>query len=131
VSNDSHIVLYYLKDWFSPMGRVYMTLDAMGLGPQTSVLDGSMPAWQAEGRDLTTEAPRIMPGKLDPCPQSDVIASLDYVKNNLHTAGVRIVDARDPKVYSVENERAGVSAGHIEGAANVYYNNLHSSMEPS
>jgi 3-mercaptopyruvate sulfurtransferase SseA len=64
-------------------------------------------------------------------PQSDVIAGLDYVKNNLHTAGVRIVDARDPKVYSGENERAGVSAGHIEGAANVYYDNLHSSMEPS
>jgi thiosulfate/3-mercaptopyruvate sulfurtransferase len=125
VSNDSRVVLYWLKDWWSPTGRVYLTLDAMGLGPQTSVLDGGMPGWVAEKRELTTgPAPAPAPGKITPCAQSDVIAPLDYVKSNLHTSGVRIVDARDPKVYSGENERAGISAGHIEGAANVYYNDL-------
>lgn len=125
VSNDSHIILYFLTDWWSPTGRVYMTLDAMGLGAQTSILDGSLPAWKAENRALATGAsPARDAGKLEPCAQSDVIANLDYVKSNLHASGVRIVDARDPKVYSGEMERAGVSAGHIEGAANVYYNDL-------
>ena len=125
VGNDSRVVLYWLKDWWSPTGRVFLTLDAMGLGAQTSVLNGGMPAWQAEKRTVTTgPAPVPAPGKLAPCAQDDVIARLDYVKSNLHTPGVRIVDARDPKVYSGENERAGVSAGHIEGAANVFYNSL-------
>jgi thiosulfate/3-mercaptopyruvate sulfurtransferase len=125
VSNDSRVVLYWMKDWWSPTGRVYLTLDAMGLGRQTSVLDGGMPTWVAEKREVATgSAPAPAPGKLTPCAQDDVIAQLDYVKSNLHTSGVRIVDARDPKVYSGENERAGISAGHIEGAANVYYNDL-------
>jgi len=125
VSNDSRVVLYYLKDWWSPTGRIYLTLDAMGLGPQTSVLNGSLPAWKGENRTLAKGAEKLpAPGKLQPCAQNDVIANLDYVKSNLHTPGVRIVDARDPKVYSGENERAGTSAGHIEGAANVYYNDM-------
>ena len=125
VGNDSRIVLYYLKDWWSPTGRVYMTLDAMGLGAQTSVLDGGMSAWQADSRALATgPAKAPAPGKLTPCAQSDVIANLDYVKSHLHSSNVRIVDARDPKVYSGEQERAGINAGHIEGAANVYYNDL-------
>ena len=38
--------------------------------------------------------------------------------------GHAIVDARDPKVYSGESERSGIMAGHIEGAANHFYNNL-------
>src|ERR1700689_633475 len=43
VTNDSHIILYQAKDWFSPTARVYLTLDAMGLGAHTSVLDGGFP----------------------------------------------------------------------------------------
>ena len=125
VSNDSRIVIYYLKDWWSPAARVYLTLDAMGMAPQTSILNGAMPAWKAENRAVATgDAPAPAPGKLTPCAQDDVIAKLDYVKEHLHSPGVRIVDARDPRVYSGENERAGISAGHIEGAANVYYNDL-------
>jgi thiosulfate/3-mercaptopyruvate sulfurtransferase len=125
VSNDSRVVLYFLKDWWSPLGRIYMTLDAMGLGAQTSVLDGGMPVWKSDGRTLATgAAARPAPGKLTPCAQSDVIAGLDYVKANLHTAGVRIVDARSPEVYRGEMERAGISNGHIEGATNIYYNDL-------
>ena len=124
VSNDSRIILYYLKDWWSPAGRVYMTLDAMGMGAQTSLLDGHFNAWKTQGRPVATTAAKIKPGKLTPCPQPDVIAGLDYVKTHLHSPGVRIVDARDPKVYSGENERAGISAGHLAGAANIYYNDL-------
>jgi len=124
VSSDSRIILYYLTDWFSPTGRVYMTLDAAGLGAQTSMLDGSFPTWKAENRAVSTEVPKVKPGKLELCAQNDVVADLDYVKTHLHAQGVRIVDARDPKVYSGEMERSGIMAGHIEGAANVYYNNL-------
>ncbi len=125
VNTNSRIVLYYnTKNWFSQTGRVFMTLDAMGLGSQTSLLDGSFLTWKEEGRAVSTETPKITPGKLEPCPQTDVIADLDYVKTHLHSPGVRIVDARAPQVYSGEDSRSGISTGHIEGAANIYYNNL-------
>src|SRR3954468_7758989 len=32
VSNDSRVILYMTKDYISPTTRVYLTLDAMGLG---------------------------------------------------------------------------------------------------
>src|SRR5215467_11664421 len=56
VSNDSHVVLYWLKDWWSPTGRVYLTLDAMGLGSQTSILDGGFLEWKAASRPVATGA---------------------------------------------------------------------------
>src|SRR5437773_5633457 len=124
VSNDSRVVVYRLNDWLTPSARTLMTLDAMGLGAQASMLDGNLAVWTAEGRPATTEVPTVKPGKLEPCPQSDVIADLEFVKNNLHKSGVRILDARSPDVYSGANARTGMPAGHIEGAGNVFYDSL-------
>jgi thiosulfate/3-mercaptopyruvate sulfurtransferase len=124
VSNDSRVVVYRLKDWLTQSARIVMTLDAMGLGANAALLDGSLATWNAEGRATSQEAPVVKAGTLTPCPQSDVIADLDFVKANLHQAGVRILDARDPKVYSGETARAGMVPGHIQGAGNVYYDGL-------
>jgi thiosulfate/3-mercaptopyruvate sulfurtransferase len=124
VSNDSRVVVYRLKDWLTQSARVVMTLDAMGLGANAALLDGSLATWKAAGRATSQEAPVVTAGKLTPCPRSDVIADLDFVKANLHQAGVRILDARDPKFYSGETARAGMVSGHIQGAGNVYYNEL-------
>ena len=62
----------------------------------------------------------MKPGKLAPCPQNDVIADLDFVKANLYQAGVRFLDARDPKVYSGETSRPGLAPGHIQGRATCF-----------
>ena len=124
VSNDSRVVVYRLKDWLTPAARVVLTLDAMGLGANAAMLDGSLATWKEEGGATSQEAPVVKAGKLTPCPQSDVIADLDFVKANLHRAGVRILDARDPKVYSGETARAGLIPGHIQGAGNVHYDGL-------
>ncbi len=124
VSNDSRVVVYRLKDWVTQSARVVMTLDAMGLGRNAAMLDGSLATWKEEGRATSQEAPSVKPGKLTPCPQSDVITDLAFVKSNLHQPGVRILDARDPKVYSGEIARAGMPAGHIQGAGNVFWSGL-------
>src|SRR6476469_5790479 len=39
VSDNSRIVLYFGKDWVTPTARVFMTLDYLGVGHQTSILD--------------------------------------------------------------------------------------------
>ena len=124
VDNDSRVVVYRLKDWLTPAARVILTLDAMGLGKNAAMLDGSLAIWKEEGRATSKETPTVKPGKLTPCPQNDVIADLDFVKANLHQAGVRILDARDPKVYSGETARSGLVPGHIQGAGNVHYDSL-------
>jgi len=124
VTNDSHIVLYFSKDMVSPTTRVFLTLDAIGLAPQTSILDGGFPAWQSEGRPVAKEARLVIRGKLEPCPQNDVIAGLDYVRANLHHSGVAIVDARDLEYYTGASHAAGQRAGHIPGARGLTYSTL-------
>jgi len=124
VANDSRVVVYRITDSLTPAARIVLTLDAMGLGPNASLLDGNLATWKQEGHPVTTEIPSVAPAKLTPCPQEDVITDLNFVKSNLHQSGVRILDARDPKVYSAETARPPMPAGHIEGAGNVHYDSL-------
>jgi thiosulfate/3-mercaptopyruvate sulfurtransferase len=122
VSNDSHIVIYRIKDnALTQAARVFLTLDAMGLGSNAALLDGSLATWISENRAFTDEVATPKAGKLEPCAQNDVIADLSFVKENLHKAGVRILDARSADFFSGAATRPGVKPGHIEGAGNLYY----------
>src|SRR5260370_29508632 len=47
VSNRSHIILYFGTNWVSPTTRVYWTLDYLGLGDRTSILNGGLVCWAA------------------------------------------------------------------------------------
>jgi thiosulfate/3-mercaptopyruvate sulfurtransferase len=121
VSNASRVVLYMTKDFISPTTRVYLTLDAMGLGGQTSLLDGGFPAWQKGGRPVTTFVRAPKTAKLEPCAQSDVIAKIEAVQASLGKSGVRVVDARTPNFYSGETPGRNMRPGHIPGAASLPY----------
>jgi thiosulfate/3-mercaptopyruvate sulfurtransferase len=122
--NDSHIVLYVSKGINAAMTRVYLTLDTMGLGAHTSVLNGGFSSWQSEGRAESTEVRPVKRGKLQLCPQSDTIVDAAYVRANLHRAGVDIVDARDPQYYTGASAAPGKRAGHIPGAGNLTFSTL-------
>jgi thiosulfate/3-mercaptopyruvate sulfurtransferase len=132
VSDDSRVVLYMTKDQATQTARLYLTLDAMGFGARTSILDGGFPAWQAEGRPVTSEVPAITPGKLTPCRQTDVIASFDYVRTHLGSTEMRLVDARDTQYY-IGATASRNRAGHIPGAASIPFSSLldeHGKMKP-
>jgi thiosulfate/3-mercaptopyruvate sulfurtransferase len=125
VTNDSHIVLYYAEaHMVASAARVYMTLDAMGLGAHASLLDGGYELWQSEGRPVTTDVRAITTGTLDICPRSDVVVEVNYVKSNLNHAGVHIVDARLPQYYTGAEKPDGQRLGHIPGASNIPYASL-------
>jgi thiosulfate/3-mercaptopyruvate sulfurtransferase len=130
VSNGSRIVLYMASpNALSITTRVYLTLDAMGLGAQTSILDGGLQGWKSESRPVTTEVRTVTPGKLEICPQSDVIASADWVHSNVQKPGAKIIDARTANFYSGEasgqnHNGSAQRAGHIPGAGNIPFSSL-------
>lgn len=121
VTNDSRIVIYQAKDSFTAVARVYMTLDAMGLGAQTSVLDGGFLQWKKEGRAVSTETRAVTAGIVTPCPRGDVITDISYVSANLHHPGVAIVDARLSEYYTGKTQPEKQRRGHIPGAGNLPY----------
>jgi len=126
ITNESRIILYQPSDWFSPTARVYLTLDAMGLGRQTSVLDGGFLLWSKEGRPVTKEEPPApQPGTITPCPMNDVITEIEDVKANVRHAGVAIIDARDAEYYTGKTSPGdGQRRGHIPGAGSLPFTTL-------
>lgn len=122
VTNDSHVVLYKIANGTSQTARVWLTLDAMGLGAHTSILDGGFPIWQKEGRPISTEARAVKRGKLEPCAQNDVITDLAFVRSNLHHPGVDIIDARARDFYT--GAKTDKRKGHIPGSTSLPFEDL-------
>jgi len=124
VSGNSRVIICFLANYVSPATRVYFTLDYLGLGGQTSMLDGGFEAWKAEGRAVSTEAPQVTRGSITPHPRPDLIVDAAWLSSNLNKPKIAIVDARTPEFYSGASAGRMPRAGHIPGAVNVPFNTL-------
>lgn len=83
-----------------------------------AVLDGGLPAWQAAGLPLDSDAPRTMPGDLRiGNPLVRHVETRD-VEANLASHARLVVDARAPERYRGEVEPLDPVAGHIPHAVN-------------
>ncbi|GAB2889192.1 sulfurtransferase [Uliginosibacterium flavum] len=84
-----------------------------------AVLDGGLPAWLAQGAELSTEAPANRPiGDLQLLTTAVGTVSADEVLANLATQSRLVVDARGPDRFRGENETLDPVGGHIPGARN-------------
>jgi thiosulfate/3-mercaptopyruvate sulfurtransferase len=124
VSDGSRVVLYWGKGWYSPTTRVFLTLDYMGLGDRTSILDGGLAAWKASGGAVTTDVAPVARGTLTVIPRSDVVVGANAVRAAIRDPRVAIIDARDRRFYTGEATGMHAREGHIPGAANIPFNTL-------
>ena len=124
VSDNSRIVVYFSKDWVTPTARVFMTLDYLGLGDRTSILDGGLPAWRAENRPITTEENIPTMGSVTPRPNTKLVVDAEWVKANLNKPGIVILDARASKFYTGEEVGRMPRGGHIPSARNIPFSSL-------
>ncbi len=124
VTDKSRIVVYFGKDWVSPTARVFFTLDYLGLGERTSILDGGLPAWRKEGRQVTAEVRQPKPGHFSPRTNPKLVVDAAWVKAHLNQPGVIILDARASKFYSGAEAGQMPRGGHIPGAKNIPFSSL-------
>jgi thiosulfate/3-mercaptopyruvate sulfurtransferase len=124
ISDNSRIVVY-----FGPAAavqsttRIVLTLDYLGLGDRTSLLNGGLAAWVRAGKPVTKEAARVTPGVLTARPTKPVVVDAEFVKSVVSRPNHKLVDARAPVFYS------GVSptfekSGHIPGAINIPFTDV-------
>ena len=123
ISDSSQIVLYFSKDWVTPTARVFFTLDYLGLGDRTSILDGGLPEWRLKG-PVTTEVIEPKPGKISTRPNPKLVVDANWVSANLNKPGVIILDARARQFYTGEQVGRMPRGGHIPGARNIPFSNL-------
>lgn len=124
VTDKSRIVIYFGKDWVTPTARVFLTLDYLGLGDRTSILDGGLPAWQAEGRPVTAEVRQAKPGNFTPKPNAKLVVDAAWVGANLNKPGVAILDARLPQFYTGVEKGQMPRGGHIPNAKSIPFSKL-------
>jgi thiosulfate/3-mercaptopyruvate sulfurtransferase len=121
VSNRSHVILYFGTNWVSPTTRVYWTLDYLGLGDRTSILNGGLVAWEAGHHAVTTETRQPAKGSITPAPRKEIVADASWVSSHLNKAGVTIIDARTHEFYNGSQSDGNPRSGHIPGATNLSY----------
>jgi|SRR5687768_3171383 len=127
VSDNSRVVVY--APTVSTMAaRVFMTLDYLGLGDRAAVLDGGFNAWKAEGREVSTEVPKVVKGKFTPRVRAEAVVNAEGVKASIDKPGVRILDARTPDFYGATTTGPAAGGyprpGHIQSALNIPFTTL-------
>ncbi len=120
VTDGSRIVLYWSRDWYSPTTRVFLTLDYLGLGDRTSILDGGFDAWRATGGAVTTtQTSPASRGVLTLRPRADVMVNASTVRESIGDGRVAIIDARDERFFTGKAQGMHVREGHVPTARNL------------
>lgn len=121
VSSDSRVVLYGAGH---VPARIYMTLDYLGLGDRTSVVDGGLVAWKSAGHGTSDTPAQYAAGTFEADLQDDVLVDLEWVRSHLDDSGTAVIDARPEIEYTGERPGEGLKPGHIPGAYNLYWEDL-------
>jgi len=126
ISDRSHVVVYYSKDWLSPATRVVFTLLYAGID-RVSMLDGGLEAWKAAGRSVTAALPAAAPGHLSALKVRPLVVDAEFVRAHSNTPGYAVVDARASAFYDGSQQggpRDRRKAGHIPGARSVPFSDM-------
>jgi len=121
VTNRSHIILYFGTNWVTPTTRVYWTLDYLGLGDRTSILNGGLVAWQATHHPVSTETKQPAKGSLTPALRKEIVADAAWISSHLNQPAVIVIDARTHEFYNGSQSDGSPRSGHIPGAFNLSY----------
>ena len=124
VSDDSVIVVYAGDGTpLQSATRIVFTLDYLGLGAQTSLLNGGLASWQRAGRPTTSAAPTVSPGRLSARPVSPVVVDAAFVQSVATRPRHVLVDARAPVFYNGTEPTFG-KRGHIPKAVNIPFSSI-------
>jgi len=114
---DDHIVVYD-KDGLIA-GFMAMVLEYVG-AKNVSILKGGIEGWEHAGYHLTKEATKPTPKNFNGQARPELIVNNDYVKNNLDSQDVVIVDVRDiAQAKGLAKHSQAARPGRIPGSVNL------------
>jgi thiosulfate/3-mercaptopyruvate sulfurtransferase len=122
---DGHQVVIYDGAGIFSAPRVWWTFRLMGK-VDVAVLDGGLPKWRAEGRELDDMPPMVRDRHMTTQRQNQLVKDVTQVAHasKLHLA--EIIDARPAARFrgDAPEPRAGLRAGHIPNSKNLPYADL-------
>lgn len=119
---DGHQVVIYDGSGLFSAARVWWTFRLMGK-TDVAVLDGGLPKWRAEGREIEDLPPVIKDRHMTVSRQNQLVKDVTQVAHSAKLGEAVIVDARAAARFAGEapEPRPGLRAGHIPGARNLPY----------
>ena len=120
INDDSQVIAYDAQGGMFA-ARLWWMLRWIG-HDAVAVLDGGLPAWQAAGQPVVTDAPAPRArGSISARPALVTTVDVAAVLHNVEHGGKTIVDARAPDRFRGENETIDPVGGHIPGAKNRFF----------
>lgn len=122
---DGHQVVVYDGMGLFSAARVWWTFRLMGK-TDIAVLDGGLPKWIAEGREIEDMPPVIKDRHMTVSRQAHLVKDVTQVAHSAKLGEAVIVDARAAARFegSAPEPRAGLRSGHIPGARSLPYTDL-------
>ncbi|MEC7303371.1 MAG: 3-mercaptopyruvate sulfurtransferase [Pseudomonadota bacterium] len=121
ISNDRTVVVYDQHGIYSAP-RAWWMFRTFG-HDNVAVLDGGLPKWRAEGRDITNALPTPEAAYFSASLNETLLRLASQVNDNVSAGVEQVVDARGVGRYNgTEPEsRPGLRSGHIPNSLNVPY----------
>ena len=122
---DGHQVVIYDGAGLFSAARVWWLFRLMGK-TSVAVLDGGLPKWLAEGREVEDMPPVLRDRHMTVSRQNQLVKDVTQVAHAAKLAEAEIIDARAAPRFrgDTPEPRAGLRAGHIPGSKNVPYGSL-------
>ncbi|MBW7995894.1 MAG: sulfurtransferase [Candidatus Glassbacteria bacterium] len=119
IDRNSRVVIYDEGNGIMA-ARAYLTLDYLGLGENSALLDGQLVVWKAEGRPLSDITPEVQLSAFQPEVNSNIVAGMDEVQQIVGGGDTPLLDCRPPDQFSGEAPGGDIGrGGHIPGAFNL------------
>ena len=122
---DGHQVVVYDSTGIFSAPRVWWTFRLMGK-TDVAVLDGGLPKWRAESREIEDMPPIVRDRHITVQRQNHLVKDVTQVAHASKLGEAEIIDARSaPRFQGIVAEpRPGLRMGHIPGSKNVAFNTL-------
>jgi thiosulfate/3-mercaptopyruvate sulfurtransferase len=122
---DGHQVVIYDGAGLFSAARVWWLFKLMGQN-DVAVLDGGLPKWVAEGREVEDLPPIVRDRHMTVRRQAHLVKDVTQVSAASKLRDQEIIDARSPGRFRGEEAepRPGMRGGHIPGSKNVHYASL-------
>ena len=122
---DGHQVVVYDGAGLFSAARVWWLFRLMGK-TDIAVLDGGLPKWKAEGRDLEDLPPLPRERHMTVQRQAHLVKDVSQVAAAVKLGDWQIVDARSAERFrgEVPEPREGLRAGHMPGALNLPFTQM-------
>ena len=122
---DGHQVVVYDGAGLFSAARVWWLFRLMGK-TDIAVLDGGLPKWQAEGREVEDLPPMLKDRHITTSRQNHLVKDVTQVAHAAKLGEAEIIDARAAPRFrgEVAEPRPGLRAGHIPGSKSLPYATL-------